>query len=146
MGRKSKLTRKLINKARELSEKGLSNKQIFEALQISCDCFYRYMKENDEFRTAVEVGREITTDNVENALMKRALGYDVEESQVVSHVDKDGNIAISEIKKSKRHIPPETAAMAFWLKNRRPNKWKDRHDLETHGNVVIKLNQVESNL
>lgn len=94
----------------------------------------------------MESGREIVTDKVENALLKRALGYEAEDSQVISHVKEDGSVTIAEIRKQTRHIPPETAAMAFYLKNRRPDLWKDRHDVKTFGNVIIKLNDDEMKL
>ena len=40
------------------------------------------------------------------------------------------------------HYPPDTVAMIFWLKNRRPDKWRDRQEIEQHNtgeiNIVVK--------
>lgn len=44
---------------------------------------------------------------VKAALLKRALGYEIEETEII--VSKDGRPA--KIKKRKRHIPPNTRAM-----------------------------------
>lgn len=58
---------------------------------------------------------------VENALLKRALGYDFQEAKIEKS-DKDGVKIIQTLK----HIPPDVGAAAFWLKNRRPDKWRDK--------------------
>ena len=46
-------------------------------------------------------------DQIKSALLKRALGYEIEETEII--VSKDGRPA--KIKKRKRHIPPDTKAM-----------------------------------
>jgi hypothetical protein len=35
------------------------------------------------------------------------------------------------------HIPPDVIACIFWLKNRRPELWRDKHDVEHSGEVGI---------
>lgn len=46
-------------------------------------------------------------DQIKMALLKRALGYEIEETEII--VSKDGRPA--KIKKRKRHVPPDTKAM-----------------------------------
>ena len=58
---------------------------------------------------------------VENALFKRATGY----TEIVTEIiegGKDGR----RVKTTEKHIPPDTASIIFWLKNRCPDKWRDR--------------------
>ena len=62
-------------------------------------------------------GKEIVDIQVENALLKRALGYVSKEQKVT----KDGEIIELE-----KEIPPDTTAQIFWLKNRKPDKWRDK--------------------
>lgn len=58
---------------------------------------------------------------VENALLKRALGYEyMEERAEIS--EKDGRKVIQTVKQ----VIPDTAAQIFWLKNRRPDRWRDK--------------------
>ncbi|WP_295284102.1 hypothetical protein [Veillonella sp.] len=74
-------------------------------------------------------GKTVVDIQVENALLKRALGYEyVEYSEECSE---DG------IKKKKtvKHVIPDTTAQIFWLKNRRPDLWRDKRDLEMSGNI-----------
>lgn len=57
--------------------------------------------------------------------MKRALGYDFEE--ITTEIQElPGGGQRKHIRKVTKHVPPETAAGIFWLKNRRPDKWRDK--------------------
>ena len=37
--------------------------------------------------------------------------------------------------KNEKEIAPDTTAMIFWLKNRDPNNWRDRHETEITGSL-----------
>lgn len=72
---------------------------------------------------------------VENALLKRALGYEYEEVTTEEEVyptgktDEDGNpinIIKTKTKRTTKMVIPDTTAQIFWLKNRRPDKWRDK--------------------
>lgn len=63
---------------------------------------------------------------VENALLKRALGYEYMEERVEIS-EKDGRKVIQTTKT----VPPDTTAQIFWLKNRRPDKWRDKPEEQT---------------
>lgn len=58
---------------------------------------------------------------VEGALLRRALGYSVTE---VKRVD-NGKDAVS-VTETVKHVPPDTTALFFWLKNRQPQRWDAR--------------------
>ena len=36
------------------------------------------------------------------------------------------------------YVPPDTASIVFWLKNRRPDKWRDKQ------NVEVVVNELEN--
>ncbi len=61
---------------------------------------------------------------VENALLRRAVGYEYTETRVE---ESDKGSKVIEITK---HLPPDTKAAIFWLKNRQPGRWSDRQILE----------------
>jgi len=79
----------------------------------------------------------------EKSLLKRALGYDYEEMKVT--VDESGQ---KKVEKTKKHVKPDTTAQIFWLKNRKPDKWKDKqeieHDINNISSVEIELVEDES--
>lgn len=62
---------------------------------------------------------------VENALYKRAIGYEYEE--VITDIEELGNGKQKKhIRKVKKHCPGDVLAMIYWLKNRKADKWRDK--------------------
>ena len=100
-------------------------------LGISRRTFDRYRNEYPEFRTFIDECREeaaaIAAEEVENALLKRATGYDT-----------GGD--------SPKHVPPDVRAAIFFLKNRRPGVWKDRQEIALPELPEIRLTVEESGL
>ena len=58
---------------------------------------------------------------MENSLLKRALGYEYTEERIEVS-EKDGRKVVQTVKT----VPPDTTAQIFWLKNRRPDKWREK--------------------
>lgn len=109
---------------------GLANKQIADNIGISEETFYQWVKKYSEFAEAIKKGKEVIVCELENALIKRAKGYEVTESN--SFYDRDGN----EIKReSIRHVPPDTTALIFALKNMDAEHWRDRKETALSGAV-----------
>lgn len=72
---------------------------------------------------------------MEKALLRRALGYEYTETVTdytlsETELDEDGKPKkiIKNIRATRKHMPPDTGAMAFWLKNRRPDKWREKRE------------------
>lgn len=100
---------------------GLADKQIAANMGVSIASFYEYKNKYPEFSDTLKKGKEVVDFEVENALLKRALGYTITINE--QKVDKEG--CIHTLKKDV-HIPPDTTAQIFWLKNRKPDKWRDK--------------------
>nr|DAV18236.1 MAG TPA: terminase small subunit [Caudoviricetes sp.] len=47
--------------------------------------------------------------------------------------DKDSRHKLVTTKKVTKHVAPDTGAAAFWLKNRKPNVWRDKQEVEHTG-------------
>lgn len=100
---------------------GLTDEQIANNLGISKDTFYKYKKNYPDFSDTLKKGKEVVDYEVENALLKRALGY--EYTETTKEIKENGNKII---KKTTKQVAPDVTAQIFWLKNRKPNKWKDK--------------------
>jgi len=109
---------------------GLTDEQIAKNLGISKTTFYKYKKEHSELSELLKKGKEVIDIQVENALLKKALGYTYDEETTKNS---DGNI---EIKIVSKHVPGDTTAQIFWLKNRRPDKWRDKNVVEHQGELT----------
>ena len=104
---------------------GLTDEQIAHNIGIRTSTLYEWKKKYVEFAEALKKSKEVADLEVENALYKRATGYTITETKVTES-DKDG-------KKTEiitKHIPPDTTAQIFWLKNRKPNEWRDKRIVE----------------
>lgn len=97
---------------------GLSDEQIAENMGISVRTLYRWKNEFCQICHALKKGKDAADREIENALFKRAKGYDYEE---VREETKDGK-TVKRIVITK-HIPGDTTAQIFWLKNRKPEYW-----------------------
>ena len=78
-------------------------------------------------------GKDVVDREVENALFKRATGYTYEEV-TVERVQKDDDKSV-ETKRVKRQVPPDSTAIIFWLKNRKPQAWRDRREIDHSGEM-----------
>lgn len=105
---------------------GLSNEQIAHNMGVSSSAFYSWKADHKEIMEAVKKGKEVVDYEVENALLKRALGYEYTEI----HINSNGE----EITVTK-HVKADPTAMIFWLKNRKPNEWNDKYHLNHEGHV-----------
>ena len=103
------------------SRDGLSQQQIANNLGINVDTLIEYKKKYSDFSEALKKGKEIVDFEVENALLKKALGYTVTLNK--QKVTKDGDVV--DIQEDV-HVAPDTTAQIFWLKNRKPDKWRDK--------------------
>lgn len=97
---------------------GLSDEQIAENMGISARTLYRWKDKYCQICQSLKKGKEAADRQVENALFKRAVGYEYEE---VREETKNG-VIIKRIVTTK-HIPGDTTAQIFWLKNRKPDYW-----------------------
>ena len=104
-----------------MARDGLTQQQIANNLGISIDTLIENKKKYSEFNDALKKGKEVVDFEVENALLKKALGYTITIKE--EKLDKDGCVHTLE---KDIHIPPDTTAQIFWLKNRKPNTWKDK--------------------
>ena len=116
--------------AEDFARKGMKDKEIATNLGISEDAFYRYQKMFKEFYEALKRGKAPVDVEVENALLKRARGYEYEETTVEFKPGKkdDEKAKPVKVKKVTKKVIPDTTAQIFWLKNRRPKDWRDKHE------------------
>lgn len=99
---------------------GLTGEQIAHNMGIAYSTLREWRDRFPEISAALKRGNEVVDYIVENALLKRALGYEYEEITTEINGDK------KHIRKVKRHVPPDVTAQIFWLKNRRTDKWRDK--------------------
>lgn len=125
---------------------GLTDEQIAENMGVAVSSLYNWKKEHLEILEALKKGKEVVDRKVENALYERALGGTREVKKTFkvkkSYYDEKGRkCEIEELKTGTDEIfvPGDVTAQIFWLKNRKPQDWRDRREFEANheGAVVI---------
>lgn len=117
-----------LDKVTDLIIKGLSLEKIAGVLGISPRSMYSYMKAFEPLRSAVELGREykklIDVEHVAGKLLRNASGYEYVETTV------ETNEIGSTTKVSTKYAKPNATSQIFYLKNKDPDVWADKKQIE----------------
>lgn len=106
---------------------GLTDEQIAEKIGISRSTLYEWKSKYPDISDALKKGKEVVDIKVENALLKRALGYKYTEITKEPRINPEtGKAELTITKTVVKEVVPDTTAQIFWLKNRRPDKWRDK--------------------
>ena len=126
---------------------GLTNRQIAKNLGISERTLYKWRDKYPELAEALKKGKEVADREVENALFKRATGYEYKEV-TIEYIETEVNGQKTPAKKVKevtKHVLPDVTAQIFWLCNRSRDtkKWQHvnrvEHVGEGGGNIVFEV-------
>jgi len=110
-------------KIKKMAECGLIDEDFAKVFGLDKATWTRWKKQDPEFMHLLKNGKEFADKNIEQSLYKRAMGYQYQE--ITQEPDKDGQLRVS--KRVIKEVSPDVGAIAFWLKNRQPDKWKERN-------------------
>ena len=116
---------------------GLTDEQIAHNMGINKSTLCDYKNKYSQISDALKKGKEVVDYEVENTLLKRALGYNYQETKVEKS-DKDGTKIIQTIK----HVPADVTAIIYWLKNRRRGKWCDKPEIPVYDDALKKAREL----
>ena len=115
---------------------GLTDEQIATNMGINKATLYRWRNNYCDICDALKRGKEVVDTEVENALLKRAIGYTYNEITQESQLNPaTGKYKLAITKVVTKEVVPDTTAQIFWLKNRRPDLWRDKQSMELSGEV-----------
>ena len=117
---------------------GLTDEQIAENAGINPATLYVWKKKYPEISETLKRGKEVVDRQVENALLKRALGYEYEEVKEKF----EGNV-MTERTVTKKEVIPDVTAQIFWLKNRKREAWADRQNIELSQPIDDSIKEME---
>ncbi len=113
---------------------GLTDEEIAKNIGISRSTLSEWKKKYPDISDTLKKGKEIVDKEVEESLLKKAKGYTVKLKKTFKLKKvtygatgrKEKEEEYLEVGEDEVHIPADTLAIIFWLKNRMPDKWKDR--------------------
>lgn len=122
------LTKDSLLRLESWASDGLTNEDIASNIGIARQTLSRWCREHSSISDAINKGRAPVVREIENAIVKKAKGFEYEETTTEIWVDDDGNKR-QKVTKHKRYSAPDTGAAIFLLKNYKPNKYRNYNDL-----------------
>lgn len=132
---------------------GLFDEQIAKNMGVSEATLYNYKRQYPEIANAFKRGKEVVDIEVENALFKKAIGYNttVQKAFKLKDIIYENGKKVSETERieyaeEEIHIPADTTAQIFWLKNRRRQQWRDKVEYESNADELNKVKELLSKI
>jgi hypothetical protein len=123
-GRPSKYRDDFADEARKLAKLGATDLEIADFFDCEVTTIYRWKNAHPEFRKSLEIGKEQLDARVESSLYHKAVGFEHPAVKVFQYEGAPVIVPYTE------YVPPDTASAIIWLKNRQPEKWRDKIEHE----------------
>lgn len=131
MARPSKFKPEFSKQAAKLCEMGATDMELADFFEVSVSTIHLWRNTEKEFSEAVIAGKSSADARVERAFFNRAVGYTFESEKVFQH---QGEIIRAP---TREHVPPDAGAALNWLKNRQPDRWRDKVEHAHAGSIEI---------
>ena len=131
MARPSKFKPEFVEQAKKLAELGATDREVAEFFDVSERTLNYWKSEHAGFLQSLKAGKESADERVARSLYHRAVGYRHDAVKIFAVNGAPLEVPYVE------HFPPDTTAAIFWLKNRRPDEWRDKTQQEHSGTMSI---------
>lgn len=138
------ITESGLKQLEEWSRNGLTDEQIAHNIGIARQTLYEWKNSYPDIADAIKRGKAVIDQQVENALLKRALGYKYDEvtrepgpETEIDPITGQKQFKMVESKRVTKEVHGDTTAQIFWLKNRKPESWRDKQQVEHSGGVNL---------
>ena len=118
---------------------GLSQADACKSAGCSVSQFHEWRAKYPEFaedvKKALQEFRTSMVPKLENALFKKALGYEFEEKKVEEFPDGNKRVTVT-----KKHYSPDVGALVFALCNLAPGEWRNKIENTVQGELKTTVN------
>ena len=135
-GRPAKLDSINLNKIKKLVLSGWDDAQVSDFFGFTPQTFCNYKLKHQKFFESLKEWKKEADQKVERSLYERALGYS---HSAVKMFVIGGKVVTQEYVE---HYPPSEVACIFWLKNRQPQAWRDKQDVEHSGSIELSAKNI----
>jgi len=148
LGRPSSYDPEFAGQAEKLCRLGATDIEVADFFGVDVRTVYRWKNQFEDFCQALKAGKEVADERVARSLYAKATGYSFDAVKILTvAVGNNGGSEVREVP-YREHIPPDTTAAIFWLKNRRPAEWRDRveHTGTDGGPLAVQIIRYADNL
>lgn len=124
---------------------GLTDKQMSELFDIAESTFNKWKIDFPEFSESIKKGKQEADANVASMLYKKAIGYTQKKTipfKLKETVNGEGSKERIELVEVEDYYPPEVSAQFIWLKNRQPELWRDKKEVEFEDKRNVNLDKL----
>ena len=138
-GRPTEYKKEYDEQAEKLCKLGAIDVELADFFNVSEQTINTWKKKHPTFLESIKRGKEIADMEVANSLYKKATGYTTDDVKIFQYEGMP--VKVPYIKE----YQPDTTSIIFWLKNRRPDKWRDKteHDVNVNEIPEIKIVKAE---
>jgi hypothetical protein len=128
-GRPSAYRPEYAEQAAKLARLGATDAEMADFFGVDERTVNNWKGEHEEFFQSLKSGKAQADAEVADKLFRRATGYEHEATKVFMPSGAGAPVYASYVER----YPPDPTSMIFWLKNRRPDLWRDMHRQEHTG-------------
>ena len=132
-GRPSSYRPSFVPQVKKLCELGATDIEIADFFEVSLRTIADWKNKHPDFLHALKVGKETADNRVEKSLYNKANGYTYDAVKIFMPAGADKPVFAP----YREHVPPDTTACIFWLKNRRSEQWRDKHEIDHNPKTTL---------
>jgi hypothetical protein len=138
-GRPTKFKSEYSEQVYKLAIEGFTDKKIADFFKVDERTVNNWKDKHPEFFQSLKRGKDdFDTNVIEKSLAKRATGYQC--AEVTRAISKEvdlstGKAKLVTVKEVTKEVAPDPTSMIFWLKNRQPQRWRDKRTIEAGVNL-----------
>lgn len=121
---------------KKLAKVGWTDAQMSDFFGVTESTWTNWKKKHTRFFVSLKAWKDEFDSKIERKLAQRAMGYEYKEITY----DKSNK----KVKAVTKEVIPDVTAQIFWLKNRKPKEWRDKHQVEVEGGDTYIQNIISS--
>jgi hypothetical protein len=136
VGRPATYKPEFAAQAKKLCVFGATDADLADFFGVAWRTISKWAVQHPEFGHALKEGKEARDSRIERRLAEKAMGYTVDAIKIIPPSAANAKTIVVEYQE---HIPPDTTAAIFWLKNRKPKEWRDSQQMEHSGSMTVQI-------
>ena len=114
-------------KAEKLCKLGATDAELADFFKVTITTINQWKLVHEKFSASIKTAKEPADERVKRSLFHRAVGYDYETTKIFN--GPNGTVVVP----CTVHVPPDTTAQQFWLRNRCKDEFRDKQETTVTG-------------